>query len=65
MLFKTKTRQKECVELPARLEAKSAEMTPIHSAQLSEEEIRRQMYARIARGNALAEIEDQARDARR
>ncbi len=30
---------------------------------LSEDEIRRQMYARIARGNALNEVEDNARRA--
>lgn len=65
MLFSTKTHQKECIELQACLEAKSADLAQSQSVELSEQEIRRQMYARIARGNALAEVEEQAHQARR
>lgn len=36
---------------------------PLSKDTLSEDEIRLQMYARIARGNALAEVEENARRA--
>lgn len=35
--------------------------SPIKSDTAQKEELRRQMYARIARGNALAEAEENAR----
>ena len=43
--------------------SKAASHNEDHQDALSEDEIRRQMYARIARGNALNVVEDHARRA--
>ena len=57
MLFKARTREKS--NLSVKPVATPAIST--HIGEMDEAELRRQMYERIAQGNALAEAEDQAR----
>lgn len=58
MFIKINPREKQTTQIVSLRPEKSVSSS---DEVLSEAEIRRQMYERIARGNALAEIEENAR----